>query len=108
VRVENRRHEIRYWAVGWPEELGPTFVIVKKPSQRAAGRPRTGVEGRRRFLRLRIATAVHEARGEALEAAIAAAMHDLDCLGTAAETDRIRTRFRRAKDDIRQRLRLGE
>ena len=31
VRVEHGRHEVRYWAVDWPEELGPTFVILKKP-----------------------------------------------------------------------------
>ena len=95
VRVEHGRHEIRYWAVGWPEELGPTFVIAKKPSQRGAGRPRTSIEDQRRLLRLRIATAVHEARGEALEAAIIAAMRDLDWPDqTAAEIDRIRSRFR--------------
>jgi len=95
VRVEHGRHEIRYWAAGWPEELGPTFVIVKKPSRKPVGRPRPGVADQRKLLRLRIATAVYEARGEALETAIIAAMIDLDWPDiTTAEIDRIRSRFR--------------
>jgi hypothetical protein len=82
-------------AVGWPEELGPTFVITKKPSKKTAGRPKASIEDQRKLLRLRIATAAHEARGEALEAAIIAAMRDLDWPDqTAAEIDRIRSRFR--------------
>jgi hypothetical protein len=95
VRVERGRHAVRYWAVGWPEVLGPTFVISKKPSKKTAGRPKAGIEDQRGFLRLRIATAVHEARGEPLEAAIIAAMIDLDWPDqTAAEIERIRSRFR--------------
>jgi hypothetical protein len=96
VRVERDRHEVRYWAAGWPEELGPTFVIIKKPSPRkTAGRPKASIEDQRKLLRLRIATAAHEARGKALEAAIRDAMIDLGWPGiTAAEIERVRSRFR--------------
>jgi hypothetical protein len=102
VRVEHYRHEVRYWAAGWPEELGPTFVIVKNPSKKTAGRPKASTETQRKLLRLRIATAAYEARGEKLEAAILAAMNDLDWPDrSVAEIERIRIRFRRAqrKDD---------
>jgi hypothetical protein len=95
VRVEHGRHEVRYWWADWPEELGPTYVILKKPSRRSAGRPRAGVEDHRRLLRLRIAAAVCQARGESLEGSIIAAMIDLDWPRiTAAEIERIRSRFR--------------
>jgi hypothetical protein len=98
VRVEHGRHEVRYWAVGWPEELGPTFVIVKNPSKKTAGRPRPSGQDQRDLTRLRIATAAHEARGKKFEAAINAAMSDLDWPDrTAAELERVRTRFRRAR-----------
>jgi hypothetical protein len=96
ARVEYGRHEVRYWWAGWPEELGPTFIILKKPSKKLVGRPRTGVEEQRRFLRLRIATAVYEARGKRLEAAIIDAMIDLGWRDvTTTEIERIRARFRR-------------
>ena len=95
MRVEHGRHEVRYWAVGWPEGQGPTFVIVKKPSKKTVGRPKASIEDQRRLLRLRIATAAYEARGETLEAAIIAGMVDLDWPDqTAAEIERIRSRFR--------------
>jgi hypothetical protein len=97
VRVERNRHEIRYWTVDWPEELGPTFVIIKKPSKKSPGRPKASIEDQRKLLRLRIATAAYEARGEKLEAAIKAAMRDLDWDDSVAELDRVRTRFRRAR-----------
>ena len=44
ARVEYGRHEIRYWGAGWPEELGPTFIILKKPSKKSR---RTTKNGRR-------------------------------------------------------------
>ena len=95
VRVERGRHEVRYWAEGWPEELGPTFAIIKKPPRKPLGRPRTGVEDQRALLRLRMATALYEARGESFEAAIIAAMINLDWPDiTTAEIERIRSRFR--------------
>jgi hypothetical protein len=100
VRVERDRHEVRYWAAGWPEELGPTFVIIKKPSTKAAGRPKASIEDQRKLLHLRIATAAHEARGKTFEAAILAAMSDLDWPDrsrSVAEIERIRSRFRRAR-----------
>jgi hypothetical protein len=98
VRVEHGRHEVRYWRVGWPEELGPTFVVIKKPSKKSPGRPKASIEDQRKLLRLRIATAAHEARGKKLEAAILAAMSDLDWPDrSVAEIERIRTRFRRAR-----------
>jgi hypothetical protein len=98
ARVERDRHEIRYWAVGWPEELGPTFVIIKTPSTKTAGRPKASIEDQRKLLRLRIATAAHEARGKTFEAAILAAMSDLDWPDrSVAEIERIRSRFRRAR-----------
>lgn len=109
MRVEHKRHEIRYWADNGREDLGPAFVVIKKPSRKTVGRPRASVEDQRDLMRLWIATAVHEAQGKKLEAAINAAMSDLDWPDrTAAELERIRTRFRRAKNDIRQLLRLGE
>ena len=98
VRVERGRHEVRYWSADWPEELGPTFVIVNKPSQqpvKPVGRPRTSIEDQRALLRLRMATALYEHRGESFEAAIIAAMIDLDWPDiSTAEIERIRTRFR--------------
>jgi hypothetical protein len=95
VRVERDRHEVRYWAAGWPEELGPTFVIVKKPAAKGAGRPKANTEDQRKLLRLRIATAAHQANGKALEAAIRDAMIDLDWPDiTAVEIERVRSRFR--------------
>lgn len=94
VRVENKRHAVRYWTADWPEELGPTFVIVKKPSQRAAGRPRP--KDQRDLVRLRIATAAYEARGKKFEAAIRDAMIDLDWPCSVAEIERIRSHLRRA------------
>jgi hypothetical protein len=98
VRIERDRHEIRYWKADWPEEQGPTFVVVKKPSKKSPGRPKASIEDQRKLLRLRIATAAHEARGAKLEAAILAAMSDLDWPDrSAAELERIRTRFRRAR-----------
>jgi hypothetical protein len=100
VRVEHGRHEVRYWRADWPEELGPTFAIIKKPAQRGAGRPRPSIADHSKLLRLRIATAVYEARGHALGPAIFAAMIDLDWpkqKQTAAEIERIRARFRRGE-----------
>ena len=95
MRVERERHGIRYWTVGWPEELGPTFVIIKKPSKKTAGRPKASIEDQRKLLRLRIATAAHQAKGKTLEAAIRDAMIDLDWPDiTAAEIERVRSRFR--------------
>jgi hypothetical protein len=100
VRVEHGRHQVRYWSADWPEELGPTYVILKKPSRRAPGRPRTGIEDQRKLMRLRMATALYEHRGESFEAAIIAAMIDLDWPDrTAAEIERIRTRFRASPGD---------
>jgi hypothetical protein len=97
VRVERDRREIRYWTADWPEGQGPTFVVVKKPSKKRVGRPKASAEEQRKLLRLRIATAAHEARGATLEAAILAAMSDLDWPDrSVAEIERIRTRFRRA------------
>jgi hypothetical protein len=99
VRVERRRHEVRYWAVDWPEELGPTYVIRKKPSKKRVGRPRTSIEDLRALLRLRMATALYEHRGENFETAIIAAMTDLGWPDqTTAEIERIRTRFRAFRD----------
>jgi hypothetical protein len=98
VRVERDRHEIRYWTADWPERQGPTSVVVKNPSKKRAGRPNAGIEDQRKLLRLRIATAAHEARGAKLEAAILAAMSDLDWPDrSVTEIERVRTRFRRAR-----------
>jgi hypothetical protein len=95
VRVENGRHEVRYWRIDWPEALGPTFVVVKKPSKKGAGRPKASAEDQRKLLRLRIAIAVHEARGKTFEAATIAGMIDHDWPDqSAAEIERIRSRFR--------------
>jgi hypothetical protein len=98
ARVGRDRHEVRYWAANWPEELGATFVIIKTPSKKTAGRPKASIKDQRKFLRLRIASAAYEARGEKLEAAILAAMSDLDWPDrSVAEIERIRSRFRRAR-----------
>jgi hypothetical protein len=98
ARAEHQRREVRYWGDSWPEELGPTWVIPKKPPPKPAGRPRTSIQDLRRFLRLRIATSAYEVRGEGFEASIIAAMTDLDWPDqSAAEVDRIRKRFQRAR-----------
>jgi hypothetical protein len=95
VRVERGRHEVRYWWAGWPEELGPTYVVLKKPARKPVGRPRTSIADQRALLRLRMATALYEHRGENFEAAIIAAMIDLDWPDiSTAEIERIRSRFR--------------
>jgi excisionase family DNA binding protein len=53
----------------------------------------------RALLRLRAATALYEARGAGLQAAILGAMLDLDWpVQSAAEIERVRTRFRRAAE----------
>ena len=107
VRVERDRHEIRYWKADWPEELGPTFVILKKPSKKRAGRPKSSIEDQRKLLRLRIATAAYEARGKTLEAAILAAMSDLDWPDrSVAEIERVRSRFRGAVKARRKQRRI--
>jgi hypothetical protein len=56
------------------------------------------LDDERAFLRLRAASALYEARGSGLEPAIRDAMLDLNWPEiTAAEIDRVRSRFRRAR-----------
>lgn len=126
VRDVRTRSSIEFYAEGWPEGVGPTAGIAKRnPSGRKPGRPAGGElviraepsEKRRLSLKtprdhllrdrmlnalamivLRSVTARYETRGESLEGSIKAAMIDLNWpKRSAAEIDRIRTRFRRAQ-----------
>jgi hypothetical protein len=89
VRAEYLRREIRYWAHGWLEELDPTWVIRKKPAAKPVGRPKFS-DRERALTQLRTAMAPYLDSGANCQAAIRAAMSDIDWkVQSDAEVDRI-------------------
>jgi hypothetical protein len=96
-RVERTRHEIRVWAIGWPQEFGPTFIFGRQHREKPVGRPHRSLDEQRELLRLRMSLAAYEWTGCSKKEALGSAM---DCLGWSREDkdkqfERVRTLFSR-------------
>jgi hypothetical protein len=93
-RIEKRRHEIRIWLDDAPDDP-PTVVWKQRASKRPVGRPSVSADQSKKLLRLRIATAIRQTRGESLKSALYDAMRLLKWPDQrAAEHKRLAERFR--------------
>jgi hypothetical protein len=93
------RHEVRYWAEAWQDELGPTWVVRRHPAQKPVGRPERSLEESRTLLRLRVLMAAFEAAGRSKGEALDRAMDTLnwDVGKKEANFDRLYTMFCRRR-----------